>query len=41
MDMLYGYKEAFSLRGEVGTCQNIEVEIDMTDNSPFLSDHIM
>ena len=35
MDMLYKYKEAFSLRDEVGTCPNIEVEIDVTDKSPF------
>ena len=31
MDMLYKYKEAFSLRDEIGTCPNIEVEIDITD----------
>ena len=36
MDMLYKYKEAFSLRDEIGTCPNIEVEIDVTDKSPFL-----
>ena len=35
MDMLYKYKEAFSLRDEIGTCPNIEVGIDMTDKSPF------
>ena len=35
MDMLYRYKEAFSLRDEIGTCSNIEVEIDVTDKSPF------
>ena len=35
MDMLYKYKEAFSLRDEIGTCPNIEVGIDVTDNSPF------
>ena len=35
MDMLYKYKEAFSLRDEIGTCPNIEVEIDVTDTSPF------
>ena len=28
MDMLYKYKEAFSLRDKIGTCPNIEVEID-------------
>ena len=33
--MLYKYKEAFSLRDEIGTCPNIEVEIDAMDKSPF------
>ena len=27
MDMLFKYKETFSLRDEIGTCPNIEVEI--------------
>ena len=35
MDMLYKYKEAFSLRDGIGTCPSIEVEIDMTNKSPF------
>ena len=35
MDMLYKYKEAFSLRDEIGTCPNIEVEIEVTDKSSF------
>ena len=35
MDMVYKYKEAFSLRDEIGTCPNTEVEIDMMDKSPF------
>ena len=35
MEMLYKYKEAFSLRDEIGTCPNREVEIDVTDKSPF------
>ena len=35
MDMVYRYKEAFSLRDEICTCPNIEVEIDVTDKSPF------
>ena len=34
-EMLYKYKEAFSLRDEIGTGPNIEVEIDVTDRSPF------
>ena len=33
--MLYKYREAFSLRDEIGTCPNIKVEIDVTDKSQF------
>ena len=35
LDMLYKYKEAFSLRDEIGTYPDIEVGIDVTDRSPF------
>ena len=35
IDMLFKFREAFSLRDEIGACPNIEVEIDITDNSPF------
>ena len=35
MEMLYKYREAFRLRDEIGTCPNIEVEIEVTDKSPF------
>ena len=35
MEMLYKYKGAFSLRDEIGTCPNIEVEIDVMDKFPF------
>ena len=35
MDMLYKYKEAFSLRDEIGSCPNIEVEMYVTDKSQF------
>ena len=41
MEMFYDYKDVFNLRDEIGTCPNIEVNIEVTDNSPFLSDHIM
>ena len=41
MDMLYKYKDAFSLRDEIGTCPNIDVGIEVMDKSPFLLDHIM
>ena len=34
-NLIYDYKDAFSLRDEISTCPNIEVEIDVTDNSPF------
>ena len=33
---MYKYKDAFSLRDEIGTCLNIEVNTEVTDNSPFL-----
>ena len=32
---MYKYKEVFSLRDEIGTYLNIEVEIDVMDKSPF------
>ena len=35
MDILFDYKEPFSLRDEIGTCPNIEVETDVTGKSPF------
>ena len=35
MNMLYRYREAFSLRDDIDTCSNIEVEINVTDKSPF------
>ena len=34
-NLLYKYKDAFSLRDEIGLCPNIEIEIDITDKSPF------
>ena len=33
--LIYKYKDVFSLRDEIGTCPNIEVEIEVTDRSPF------
>ena len=35
-DMIYEYREAFSLRDEIGTCPNIEIDIVVTDKTPFL-----
>ena len=42
VDMLYKYREEFSLRDEIGTCSNMEVEIDVTDKSQFFirSNHV-
>ena len=40
-DMIYEYSETFSLRDEIGTCPNIEIDIDVTDKTPFLLDHTM
>ena len=34
-DLLHKYKDAFSLRDEIGLCPNIEIEIDVTDKSLF------
>ena len=34
-DLIYEYKNAFSLRDEIGKCPNIEVEIDVTDKTLF------
>ena len=34
-DLLYKYKDAFSLRDEIGLCPNIEIEINVTDKCPF------
>ena len=34
-DMIYKYKDAFSLSDEIGTCPNIEIDIDIKDKTPF------
>ena len=34
-DITYEYREAFSLRDEIGTCPNIERDIDVMDKTPF------
>ena len=34
-DIIYEYKDVFSLRDETGTCPNIEIDIDVTDRMPF------
>ena len=36
MDMLYRYREAFSLRDEIGTCPNIEVGLMLQINDRSL-----
>ena len=33
--MIYEYREAFSLRDKIGICLNIEIDIDVTDKTPF------
>ena len=40
-DMVYKYKDTFSLRDEIGTCPDIGNNIDVTDKIPFVLDHIM
>ena len=34
-NILMKYREAFSLRDEIGTCPNIEVKLELKDKSPF------
>ena len=34
-DMIYKYKDAFSLRDEIETCPNIEMDIDIMDKTPL------
>ena len=38
-NVIYKYRGAFSLRDEIGTCPNIEIDIDVMDKTPFLLDH--
>ena len=33
--VLMKYKEAFSLRDEIGLCPNMEIELELTDETPF------
>ena len=35
MEMLYEYKDVFSLGDEIGMCPNVEVNTEVADNSPF------
>ena len=35
MDTIKERKQAFSLRGEIGQCPNIKIDIDVIDDSPF------
>ena len=34
-DLLYKYKDTFSLRDEIGLCPNIVIEINITEKYPF------
>ena len=36
MDMLYRYKDTFTLKDAIGTCLNIEIEIDIIDKTPLV-----
>ena len=40
-NMIYEYRETFSLRDEIGTCPNIEVDVDVTEKHHSLSDLTM
>ena len=33
--LLYKYRKAFSLRDEIGLCKNMEVELELKDDTPF------
>ena len=35
VEMLYKYRDAFSVRDEIGTCPNTEVKIDVMEKSQF------
>ena len=35
LKLIKRYKEAFSLRDEIGKCPNIKIDIDVVDDSPF------
>ena len=34
-ELMYEYKDTFHLRNDIGTCPNIEVEIEVMDKTPF------
>ena len=34
-DIIYEYREAFSLRDEIRMCPHIEIDIDVTNKTPF------
>ena len=33
--VLVKYKDAFSLRDEIGLCPNMEIELELNDETPF------
>ena len=37
MELILDHRDAFSLRDEIGECPNITIDIDVIDDSPFLS----
>ena len=36
-ELLYKYKDTFSLRDRIALCPNIKIEINVTDKSPFFT----
>ena len=39
MKLVVNYRDVFSLRDEIGACPNLTADIQVIDESPFLSDH--
>ena len=37
--VLLKYKEAYSLRDEIGLCPNMEIELELNDDTPFFINH--
>ena len=35
VDMIFEYREAFSLYGELSSCPNFEADINLTNDEPF------
>ena len=35
LELIYKYRKAFSLRDEIGTCPDMEIELELNDTTPF------